>query len=303
MATKDELTNVLDMQQKIYRDAVTMLFSSVTQRVDDQCKMLQELKSSLEFSQTDISCLKQELAVARNQIEDSKRIISDQSKTITALQTKVDKLESYSRRKNIRIDGLTELTNENYQQTQEKVDKLLKEKLQLQNIKIEIAHRLPKSNLVAGTQPRTIIAKLTSTADKDETMKNKHKLKGTGIYVNEDLSEGVMRTRQEKLPELQAARNSGKIAYFRRDRLIIKERSHDRLTEQSSTFTSKMEPRAPPPPNVLTLIQTFTPSTNNEPAPAARQPDLENTENSMEQNQTDSNNSKPKQQRKSNRNK
>ena len=102
MATKDELTNVLDMQQKIYRDAVTMLFSSVTQRVDDQCKMLQELKSSLEFSQTDISCLKQELAVARNQIEDSKRIISDQSKTITALQTKVDKLESYSRRKNIK---------------------------------------------------------------------------------------------------------------------------------------------------------------------------------------------------------
>ena len=35
-----------------------------------------------------------------------------------------------------------------------------------------------------------------------------------------------MKKRQEKLPELQATRNAGKI-FFRRDRLIIKERTHD----------------------------------------------------------------------------
>ena len=306
MAKDDEINNILDMQQKIYRDAVTLLFSSVTQRVDDQCKMLQDLRSSLEFSQSEISCLKEDLTTAKKQIEDSQNIIVDQSKTIIALQTKVDKLESYSRRKNIRIDGLVELNNENYQQTHQKVDKLLKEKLQLHDIKVEVAHRLPKSNLVPGSQPRTIIAKLTSTAEKDATMKNKHKLKGSGIYVNEDLSEGVMKTRQEKLPELQAARNAGKIAYFRRDRLIVKERMPDRLREPASTSAPQNEPRTPPPSNVSTLIQAFTPLADNEAATAARPPDLGNTEVSMEKNQSEKNddkNCKPKQQRKSERKK
>ena len=292
MVIKDEIADILEIQQKIYKDAINMLFSSVNQRVDDQCKMIQELKSSLEYSQSEISCLKQELAVAKKQIEDSNNTISDQSKFIKTLNTKIDKLDNYSRRKNIRIDGLTEVSNENQQQTQQKVDKLLKNNLQLQNIKIEIAHRLPRSTLIPGGQPRTIIAKLTSTVDKEETMRNKYKLKGTGIFVNEDLSEGVMKIRHEKLPELQSARNAGKIAYFRRDKLIIKDKKYDdHLREQTPVPTSS---RTPSPSNVSTLIQTFTPSLQleNAASPAARPREHENSKNSMEQNQNDDNDKK-----------
>ena len=300
MTTKEEIADILDIQQKIYRDAVSMLFSSVNQRVDDQCKMLQELRTSLEFSQSEIVCLKQDLIESKKEIEDSKKLLYEQSITMKALYSKIDKLETYSRRNNVRIDGLTELNNENYQQTQKKVDCLFKEKLQLKNVKIETAHRLPRSNLNARSQPRTIIAKLTSIIDKDETMKNKHKLKGTGIFINEDLSEGTIKTRQEKLPELQAARNAGKIAYFRRDKLIVKETKYDNTRERIPVSTTASPATSAPPEisappttsvtpshsNVSTLIQTFTPQLENNVESTIKPLELGNSEGSIESDRT-----------------
>ena len=282
MTTKEEITDILNMQQKIYKDAVGMLFSCVTQRVDDQFKLLQELRTSLEFSQSEVASLKNELKDAKKQIDDSKNLLSEQSSTIKTLYSKIDKLESYSRRNNVRIDGVTELNNENYQQTQQKVHRLLREKLQLQDIKIETAHRLPRPTTINGGQPRTIIAKLSSTTDKEETMKNKHKLKGTGVFINEDLSEGTMKIRQEKLPELQAARNAGKIAYFRREKLIIKDKKHENTREQTSSSSIQAESTTPPPSNVSNLIQTFTPQTGHDLASANKPLDLGTSEGHTE---------------------
>ena len=94
MTTKEEIADILDIQQKIYRDAV---------------------------SKSEIVCLKQDLIDARKEVEDSKKLLTDQSITMKTLYSKIDKLETYSRRNNIRIDGLTEQNNENYQQTQKKL--------------------------------------------------------------------------------------------------------------------------------------------------------------------------------------
>ena len=53
-------------------------------------------------------------------------------------------LEDGSRRKNIRITGLAELSHENSEQTQHKVQKLISENLQLKNVIITNAFRVGK---------------------------------------------------------------------------------------------------------------------------------------------------------------
>ena len=55
-------------------------------------------------------------------------------------------------------------------------------------------------------------------------MRNGKKLKGSMVYVREDLSNRVLNKRKELMPQLREARESGKIAYFKYDKLVIKDR-------------------------------------------------------------------------------
>ena len=165
----------------------------------------------------------------------------------------------------------------------------------MQDIKIETAHRLPRPITITGGQLRTIIAKLSSTIDKEKTMKNKHKLKGTGVFINEDLSEGTMKIRQEKLPELQAARNAGKIAYFRHEKLIIRDRKHDNTREWTSSSSIQAE-STPPPSNVSNLIQAFTPQAGHDSESANKPMELGTSEGHTETENKDENANREKRQ-------
>ena len=53
--------------------------------------------------------------------------------------------------------------------TQQKIVEILKNKLELEDVKIERAHRMGKFNR-DQTQPRTIIFKLASWKDKEEIL-------------------------------------------------------------------------------------------------------------------------------------
>ena len=105
--------------------------------------------------------------------------------TVEKLQRQVAGLEDYSRRKNIRVDGILENPHENWQQTQEKVQKMINEKLQLTHIKVEYAHRISSQHEPNKSIPRTIIARLHHDTDKDSTLRSSWRL----TYINEDLSE------------------------------------------------------------------------------------------------------------------
>ena len=166
----------------------------------------------------------------------------------------------------------------------------------MQDIKIETAHRLSRPITITGGQPRTIIAKLSSTTDRERTMKNKYKLKGTGVFINEDLSEGTMKIRQEKLPEMQAARNAGKIAYFRHEKLIIRDRKHDNTSERTSSSSMQVESTTPPPSNVSNLIQAFTPQAGHDSESANKPMELGTSEGHTETENKDENANREKRQ-------
>ena len=241
---KEDINMILEIQQKAYKDATEILFSSLNSRVDDQTKMIHDLRVSLEFSQSELSDmknsnidLKKESIAMKIEIEEQKKIIKD-------LINRLDSQEDYSRKKNIRIDGIVESSSENNEQTHLKVDQLLKDKLGLGNIKIDVAHRIPNRDSDSKSS-RTIITRLNREPDRDSIMKSTRKLKQTGIFINEDFCENTMRIRKELYPKLKAAREANNIAYIKRRNLIIRKKSNQQKGVQSLTSHSPHTPHTP----------------------------------------------------------
>ncbi|MPC81527.1 hypothetical protein E2C01_076148 [Portunus trituberculatus] len=56
-------------------------------------------------------------------------------------------------------------------------------------------------------------------------MRNVVKLRGSRIYVNEDLCTASQEIKKAQLPQLKQAKSEGKVAFFRHTKLIIKERT------------------------------------------------------------------------------
>ena len=248
------------LQQDAYRDATSLLFNSLNKRIDEQNNTIFELRKSLEFSQQDIVEVKKELMECKKQLSMNSLKIDESEKLSNSLQIKQAQIEDHTRKKNIRIEGISESKQENWEQTQVKVQELLNSKLELNNVKVDFAHRINRKQNRSG--PRPIIARLMHDSDKDKAMRNSWKLKGSQVYINEDLSEFTLQKRKDLMTEMKNARQAGKIAYFKKEKLIIKDRKPTlpRTPEQINSLLASSR-------NVATLVQHFTPQTNDATSP------------------------------------
>ena len=221
---KDDLNLILDVQQKAYKDATELLFNSLNNRIEDQNKVIYDLKKSLEFTQAELQDIKTKNENSQREIQELNSIVSDQARAITDLKNNQEAQEDYSRRRNIKIDGVTDNNQENSEQTQVKVEKILKDNLGLQNVKLETAHRIPRKDNSLKSAPRIIIAQLNKSSDRETIMKNTRKLKNSGIYINEDFCDATNKIRKDLYPQLKKARDEGNIAFIRKRKLIIRKR-------------------------------------------------------------------------------
>ena len=252
----DTIKSLLEIQQSSYKDATALLFDTLNKRIEDQNKILYELRGSLEYSQ-------EELRETRAAVSQCKEKIAAQDKELTELKNKANLLsrqvafqEDFSRRRNIRIDGVAEDNKETWEKTQVKVEKIIKEKMAIENVKVEFAHRINNKN-INRSMPRTIIARLGHDMDRVATMKNSHRLKGSNVFINEDLSEYTLNKRKEKLTELKSARANGKIAFFDKDKLIVKDRIHQTTAHATPSVDRNLNAGH----NVSNLVSVFDSST------------------------------------------
>ena len=79
-------------------------------------------------------------------------------------------------------------------------------------------------------RPRSIVARFSRYNDREAVM-SARKLKGTNIYLNDDLCAASQAIKNTQMPELKQARARGKIAYFRHTKLIIKEATDRRSVQ------------------------------------------------------------------------
>ena len=191
------------------------------------------LKSSLEFSQKDIASHDEQLSAVDAELKNTVSDVANLQTTVNKHLQKTIYLENQSRRNNLRFEGLLEDNGETWETTEEKVKKVLVDKLNLEPVpEIERAHRAGRPTRHDGTpkprtkkkKKRTVVCKFTSYKAKESILKTARRMKPEGLHIFEDLAEETMEKRRAQLPKLRQAKAQGKIAYFSLDRLIIIDR-------------------------------------------------------------------------------
>ena len=224
--------DLLQQQESSFKGFVQLLMDSFNKRLDNVSKEVCDLKSSLSYTQKDVDELK---SLSTNLSKNCKELHND-IKTVNLNQNnmngKADYLENHSRRNNLVFEGIAESEHEKWATSEEKIRKIISEKLKLDHKQMEIerAHRSGKPH-GQGDKPRSIVVKFLRNKDKLAVLEKAKLLKGTNIFINEDYSEAVRLKRKELIPALKEARQRGDIAYLRYDKLI----THRRLNTNTET--------------------------------------------------------------------
>lgn len=222
------LKECLASQDQAYRGFVEVHMKQVDEKLRAMQSTISDLTRSLEFTQQEVEDLKQKVKQQDHEIKSRKEAneelianLQTSKKEIKELQDRSNYQEDYNRRNNLQFLGMEERPGETWEQSAVQVTKLLTEKLELPPIELERAHRVGQR---VDDRHRPIIARFTRFSDREAVMRNVAKLKGTRIFINEDLCPASQEIRKNQLPMLKQAKSEGKIAYFRHTRLIIKDR-------------------------------------------------------------------------------
>ena len=134
------------------------------------------------------------------------------------LELSNDKQESQSRRDNLLFFGVPESSGENWGESETKFRNLAKDMdIDPNNIIVQRCHRINTSS-----SPRPIIVKFLHFKDRQLIFHTAiKKLKSTPYRVSEDFSKRVREIRKKLWPHLKEAREQGKKAFLRFDKLII----------------------------------------------------------------------------------
>ena len=218
MISRVELDSILKVQSDAFQANIQNVISIYETR-------LSKLEAEFSAAKLEISELKQTSRVLQELISSlQNKPTSSAEASNVDLKQRVDDLEDRSRRNNLKITGLPEEHSETWEQSATKVLKLIKEKCKVTGkIEIERAHRIGKKS----NRPRPIIVKFLRYQDREKILKSSKNLKDTEIYINEDLCGASVEKRKALLPQLKAAREQGKIAFFSHTKLIIREKREE----------------------------------------------------------------------------
>ena len=225
------------------REAMEFIFQSNFNTVKEFIKlMIDPLKSEIHQLKSDNEELKKSLEYTQAELCDIKSTIREQDRQGDNLAVgrefseRVRNLEDYSRKNNLIIDGLDEKKEENNEMLQVMVERLFRDNLEM-TPDIDIIHRLGKTN---NGRPRAVIVKLKTFSERQECLRKAPKLKGTNIFINEDVCKATMEIRKTKLKELKEKREQGFIAYFSGADLITKERGIKQTEARRSGYSNRV---------------------------------------------------------------
>ena len=280
---KDTIELVLSQNLNTTKCFVQMLFDNLKKEIDnvrnenvklketvDCVVSLRDKVTALEVENED---LKRSLEFSHNEIYDLKSKYNELSLKLSATDTEVNghrpgtdfssrlrNIEDYTRRKNVRIFGILDSSSETQEQAQVKVQNVIANKLNLPNVKILTASRIGAFGQNSD-HPRQILVKLSTVEEKVDCFKNSSKLKGSNIYINEDVSAATLEIRKSKMPELLQKRRDGYYAYFSGTKIVSKRRTPP--TDPTSQVSSgNSSPSLNRPSNDGPIISASSSSSN-----------------------------------------
>lgn len=167
---------------------------------------LDEFRCGLVLAQRDIEEIRRELQqrIDHSPHEERRRMSTDSRELasgaanirgilarVDTIERKFNYLENQSRRSNVRIDGVPEKAGETWEQTEAERKKIFTNKLGLDSVTIERAHRTGKKQ---EGNPRSIVVKLLSYKDRESILRRAKERRPGGIYFNPDFSQSFQST-------------------------------------------------------------------------------------------------------------
>ena len=107
---------------------------------------------------------------------------------------------------------------------------MIKDKLGInEHIEIDRCHRMAKRK--NQNRPRTIICRITKFKEKQKVLKNAKYLKGTDMYVYEDLCKDTMELRKTLWNQVLEYRRQNKFAYLNYRSIVVRDQRNDRVVK------------------------------------------------------------------------
>ena len=226
--------DTLPVIQKTIEDIKSDL-SKIKADVSAHDTRIGDIENSVEILDHDLDAVKTDTTAMMKQVEtikENQHIIKATPKGYEDLQNRVSKLEIETKRCNLIIDGLEESEDE---VLNEKVIDVLKDKLEITNISPTHCHRINKGR--PGFS-RPVHITFANYGDREKIWDERRKLKGTNIFLREDLTPYIESRRRAILPLLQVAKQKDKKSYIFRDILIYKGKSYTIENIPSELFTA-----------------------------------------------------------------
>lgn len=161
-----------------------------------------------------------------NNMDEKIAVILEENKSlktkVEVMQQKINYLEDEKRKNNLIFFGVSEA-----EQDSNIIDYIIRvigkeAKITLQPSEINRAYRLgPK-----GSKTRPVLVSFTTTWKRNLILGNRNKF-GSSIYIKEDHSKETLEKRKELIPQMLQERQKGKIAFIKKDKLIVKDPEED----------------------------------------------------------------------------
>ena len=190
------------------------------------------LKGSLDFAYAKIDDLEKREKEQNDRVQKNEKKVDTVSSENSKLKLESErnkerniKSESYSRRSNLRFEGIPVLPEETNIQCRNRIYEILNSNLGIedadQRIVIEKCHRDRK---FPRQEPPSVLVRFLSLCDRQEIWENRNKLnrdRSNKLFINEDFPQQVERKRAFLRPYLKAAYASQRRATLRGDTLIV----------------------------------------------------------------------------------
>lgn len=208
---EEMLQSLLAGQQAIRGD-----LAEVKERLSKTEKAVQDFNVKLIKLEDNV----RELTVKMNSFESLGGDVISVHDALKQCQEKIVELEDRSRRSNLIVFAIPEAPGETEEQLRHKViQEVFKDKLRIDCKSVGRIHRLGKSS-----QNRPVILYFQDCLEKQAVLRNKIKLKGTDIFVDNDYSSETLRKRKLLWESAKAARDGGKKVFLVSDKLCVDKR-------------------------------------------------------------------------------
>jgi len=173
-----------ETMKSILSEMKDSLLESVSHRIDILEGKLFDMDEETDKLTNRIQTLEKEIEAVKEERQQVARYADDMQ---YRLDKSLNETEQYSRLNNIRVRGVEDTNSkETPEETTLKIIDFIEQKMKIEidSTEIDIAHRLKKR--VRGN--RGIIVRFTSRMLRDDVMRSKKMLKGTGVYLHDELT-------------------------------------------------------------------------------------------------------------------